>query len=421
MASNLQIKDDIAIYLPAYNEINVVVREDDNTTRGYPDFKYIFDLYIDGVVGFTRFKVSPEPVTAQEYGIKSFGNMLESYVNSYLLKDDSLLSGGFQFMDGGIKKYHIEYGNEYRLTVNDPIVQYPSLVVGADKFIWNASLPYNEWLGLNFTNVKNEWLTSQLTNDVSINNVGYSGMISDIDTDMEYLEVKTYDSSGVLIDTYQIQNLLSTGVVTASKYLSITTAPKNLNNITSGLVLGSQPIIDSSVAYYNCQILDPAFSSISDLLTFTIKEQCNYPIRRLHFQNKWGAFDTFNFDLVSKESVNIQKKSYKFNPNRVTAGGILEFDQSDRTNVNYHVKSTNEIVLNADWITEEQSVWLEELFTSPEIYLEEVTTGGKIINKLIAVAEIQSNKYAIKTDKVDTLYNIDLVITLSNDNYRQRK
>lgn len=418
MASNIQIKTDLKDYAPAYNELTVVVREDDNPTRAYPDFKYIFDLYIEGVIGFTRFKVSPSPTN--DLGIKSFGNILESYVQSYILKDDTLLTGGFQFMDQGIKRYHIEYGNEYRLTTADPIVQYPSLVIGGNKYIWNASLPYNEWLGLNFNNVKNNWLTTQFSGDVAINNVGYAGVISDTDTNIEYIEVKTYDSSNVLINTFQIQNLLSTGV-TGSKYMSLITGPKNLNSVTFGLVLGVQPIIDSLVAYYTLDVLDGALASVSDLLTFTMKEQCNYPIKRLHFQNKWGAFDTFNFDLVSKESVNIQKKSYKFNPNRVNANGDLSFDKSDRTNINYHVKSSNQMQLNADWITEEQSAWLEELFTSPEIYLEEFIDDGKGIVNLISVAEIQSNKYEIKTDKVERLFNIDLIITFSNDNYRQRR
>jgi len=418
MASDIQIKTDLKDYAPAYNELTVVVREDDNPTRGYPDFKYIFDLYIEGVADFVRFKVSPSPTN--DLGIKSFGNILESYVQSYILKDDTLLTGGFQFMDQGIKRYHIEYGNEYRLTASDPIVQYPSLVVGGNKYIWNASLPYNEWLDLNFNNVKDNWLTTQFSGDVSINNVGYAGVISDTDTNIEYIEVKTYDSSNVLIDTYRIQNLLSTGV-TGSKYMSLITGPKNLNSVTSGLTLGVQPIIDSAVASYTLEVLDGALASVSDLLTFTMKEQCNYPIKRLHFQNKWGAFDTFNFDLVSKESVNIQKKSYKFNPNRVNANGDLSFDKSDRTNINYHVKSTNQMQLNADWITEEQSAWLEELFTSPEIYLEEFINDGKGIVNLISVAEIQSNKYEIKTDKVERLFNIDLIITFSNDNYRQRR
>lgn len=411
------IEQDIPEYSPAYNEINTVAS---STNDGEIDFKFVFDLYIDGVIGFTRFKVAPEPQTGNNYGIKGFNNILESYVKSYILKDDTTLTGAFQFMDEGIKKFNIKYGEEYRLTANDPIVVYPDLTIGADKYIWNASLKFNEWVEYNFSSYKDNWLTNQFTNTVALNNVGYNGIISDTATDLEYLEVKTYDSAGVLIDTYQIQNLLSTGI-TGAKYLSVATAPKNLNNVTSGLILGSQPIIDSSVNYYTCQMLDAGLSGLSELLTFTMKEQCNYPIRRLHFQNELGSFDTFNFDLVSKETVNIQKKSFKFNPNRIDASGQLNFDKSDRTNVNYHIKSTDQIELNANWITEEQSIWLEQLLTSPEIYLEETTITGKVLTSLIAVAEIQANTYQIKTTKVDKLFNINIIITLSNDNYRQRR
>ena len=98
----------------------------------------------------------------------------------------------------------------------------------------------------------------------------------------------------------------------------------------------------------------------------------------------------------------------------------MTYRKSDRTNVNYNIKSSTQIELNANWITEEQSKWLEDLFTSPEIYIEN-TEGGKGDKTLISVAEIQSNIYPIKTKKVDGLFNVDLVLTLSNNNYRQRK
>ena len=98
----------------------------------------------------------------------------------------------------------------------------------------------------------------------------------------------------------------------------------------------------------------------------------------------------------------------------------MNYDTSDRTNVNYNIKTTNQIELNANWITEEQSAWLEELFSSPEIYIETIVNGSGD-KGLISVAEIQSNIYPIRTQKADGLFNIDLVLTLSNNNYRQRK
>lgn len=414
------IKQDIEEYLPAYNRLEVSVVSGNSVLA---NFKYIFDLYIEGVAGFIRFKVPPEPNTGLRFGVKDFMRTIEAHVDSFILKDAGGLSTGFVLMTDSIVKYNIKYGEEY--DVAGVITQFPDLLIGADKYAWNASFSFNDRVRFDFddydlSGTGGQWLTDQKTNDISILDIGYSGVIASVDTDIEFLEVITYDSAGVLINTFKIQNIQVNGQ-TASKYTTVTTSPENLNNITLGLVVGVLPVIDSAVASYTCQILDAGSSAISDILTFNMKEQCNYPIRRLHFQNRYGLFDAFNFDLVSKEDINIEKKSFKFKPTRIDGSGLISYNESDRSNINYRIKSTNQIQLNANYITEEQSIWLEQLFTSPEIYLEHELDNAKKDKVLISVSEIQSNKYPIKTDKVDNLYNIDLIITLSNNNYRQRR
>ena len=414
------IKQDIDEYLPVYNRLEVSVV---SGNIALANFKYIFDLYIEGVAGFIRFKVPPEPNTGLGFGVKDFMRTIESHVESFLLKEAGNLSTGFILMTESIVKYHIQYGEEY--DVAGVITPDPDLLIGADKYAWNASFSFNDRVRFAFNDYNlssgvGQWLTDQKTNDIGILDVGYSGVIASVDTDIEFLEVITYDSGGVLINTFKMQNILVNGQ-TASKYTTVATSPVNLNNITLGLVVGIQPVIDSAVASYTCQILDAVSSPIGDILTFNLQEQCNYPIRRLHFQNRYGMFDAFNFDLVSKEDVNIEKKSFKFKPTRIDGAGLISYSESDRSNINYRIKSTNQIQLNANYITEEQSIWLEQLFTSPEIYLEHELDNAKKDKVLISVSEIQSSKYRIKTDKVDNLYNIDLIITLSNNNYRQRR
>ena len=45
MASNIQIETDLNEYAPAYNNLDVVIREHDATTLNYPNFKYIFESF----------------------------------------------------------------------------------------------------------------------------------------------------------------------------------------------------------------------------------------------------------------------------------------------------------------------------------------------------------------------------------------
>lgn len=412
------IVTDFSEYTPAYNPIEVVVS---SNRSGNDSFRYIFYLKILGQPDIV-FKVNPEPVTGNRFGVKDFHKIIESKVKAYIPSNPDLSPFGMTQMDGGIIQYNIEYGEEYE--VGGVLTENPdgAPIVGATKYSWEASLPYNEFVDYNFNDydldLSGDFLTSIKTNYITRNQSGYSGVITSAPTDIDFIQIKTYDVNDVLIDTYRAVNPTNP-ISYGTRFLNIHTGSWNLNEITV-LALGSQPVIDDAVFRYTVTLTDGAFNDLTSELEFIIKEQCNYPITRLLFENKLGAFDAFNFDLVRRDSVNIEKKSFKFTPNRLDGAGGLNYNTADRTNVNYNIKSTNQIELNANWITEEQSAWLEELFTSPEIYIETII-NDKGDKGLISVSEIQSNIYPIKTQKVDGLFNIDLVLTLSNNNYRQRK
>lgn len=417
---NITILTDVEDYAPVYNDIPVVVT---SLNRLSPSFRYIFDVYITGVVGFKRFKVDPEPSTAQELGVFDVHRVIEAYVESYILTiDPTGFTGAFTPMLGSITEYQIKYGEEYRLTPADPIVEYPDDVIGTLKYAYESSLPFDEWVDFDFADIdlasNGKWLTTNKDlNRIDYDTVGYSGVISSDDTIPEYLEIKTYDSVGTLLGTWRAQNL--TPSTYQAKMMLIATGTFNLNQITSGLVSGVQPIIAGTEASYTLQVLDTLFAPVTGLLTFTIEEQCNYPLQRLMFENKYGAFDGFTFNLVSRLTNQIQRKSFKYNPTLVDGGGNLLYNHANRTNVDYLIKSSKELTLNADWITEAENEWLQELVESPEIYLQGITSKG--VHQLYAVKGVKTNSYPIKTQKVDGLFNVDVIITLSNENYRQRK
>lgn len=413
----ITILTDLEDYSPVYNNMTVTV---DSTNKLSTSFRYMFDVYITGVAGFARFKIDPEPITAQELGVFDVNRVIEAYVESYILTiNPTGFTGGFTPMLGSLAEYQIKYGEEY--DVAGTITEFPDLTIGTTKYAYESSLPFDEWVDFNFDDidlaVNGSWLTSNLNNRIDFDTVGYSGVISSDATIPEYLEIKTFDSAGTLLGTWRAQNL--SPVTYQTKMMLVATGTFNLNQITSGLVTGVQPIIIPTVASYTLQILDPTFVAVTPLLNFEIQEQCEYPLQRLMFENKWGAFDGFTFDLVSKESQKITRKKYKFNPTIIDGGGNLDYNHANRTNVDYLIKSTKQISLNADWITEAENDWLLELVESPEIYLQGVTSKGD--QTLYSVESIQANSYAMKTKKVDGLFNIDLIITLSSNNYRQRK
>ena len=77
----------------------------------------------------------------------------------------------------------------------------------------------------------------------------------------------------------------------------------------------------------------------------------------------------------------------------------------------FRIKNTNSIeklTLNTDFVNEEEATWLEELFTSPEVYIlngfsdaNEFLLGN--IKKYVQPVTITSNTYTRKTSANDKL------------------
>jgi hypothetical protein len=68
--------------------------------------------------------------------------------------------------------------------------------------------------------------------------------------------------------------------------------------------------------------------------------------------------------------------------------------------------------LTSDWVDVATYNWLVELIESPEIYLYE---GGK----RIAIQSIEGN-WEQKVATVDTVFNLEITLEFTMDNYRQR-
>ncbi len=101
------------------------------------------------------------------------------------------------------------------------------------------------------------------------------------------------------------------------------------------------------------------------------------------------------------------------NPNRLKSSGAYDYSKADRTNVNYITSTKNSLKLTSDWITDDESEWLRELMTSPEIYLFDGTD-------YIAIQEVKESGYEIKKDENGEVFNLSINVLFSADDERQR-
>lgn len=427
MASNLTLKTDLDTFCPVYNPMEICIYQADGVTLALTDYKYIFDVYIEGVSSpaYKRYEVIPDSVLS--YGTVDISRYCEGYVYNALEDPTStapFLMAANAIGQSSVIKVTVKYGYSYMNSGVYTVVA--DSVVGSAKYVWNGSLDWQQWVDnfdytdyiCNITNgVNGQWLTKLKTHNVSIANIGRMCVLTDTPTDVDYVVYKTYNSAGTLIQTATklitvAQNL------TVSRMYKVATGPETINNITGAWVTGAQPVITSSVYYYTIQLTNSASAVASEILTFNIEEPCRYTQRRLHFINQLGGWEAFNFDLKSTERRDVERKGYKYDKYPVVSAGISR-SVSDQSQVINYVATQDFIKLTSEFITESENDLIKELIESPEIYLEITDYNGN--QNYFAVESIVGTSWSEKQTASDKLFTAEVEIKISQKNYRQRR
>jgi len=389
-------------FAPVYNKMEYLIS---STNTSEPNFAYLVDVYINGSATKTvRLRIPVRPSDSK--GKVDIHRVLESALTSNVGSPTGT-AGTYEAANSSLS-YIVKFGEEYGTT----LTQYPDLTVDSSRKAFNASLEKRPFINWDVTEYEMDGITKKFltnmpdNNKVSIDSHGW--LYFKEETVLSIYTVVTYNSSGTLISSFKIDATATSGDIQF-----IPSSPASLNNIdNANIILGSQPIIDSTVASYTiCLGLVSPLSS-SETRTFQIEESCKYNSNTLIFQNNLGAFDSFTFYKGDMSTTDIERKDMKVNVDNVVSNDIV-YSMNEREKVTYYTKKSETIKLMSDWISEEESNWLLELISSPEIYLQEG-------NELTAVAKIKATNYVKKKVVRDKLFKIDVELELGYDDYRQR-
>lgn len=406
-------------YSPAYNKIELLV---DSDNKSEPNFRYVFEVFVEGN-GSKVFKVAPEPLIF--YGLLDIHNYLQQFVTSSIGNYDT--DQCFEYAEGSIIKYNIEISEQWDVAgvpTADP--DGDGLVDTSDLYAFEGALNHSSWIDFNpdlyLANTVNsnvDFLTDNRVNQVSINDLGWSYLMTDDPNQIDAIEVQTFDSSGATIDTYIIQN----GVIkteTGARLLKIGTSPQSLNNVTTALVTtGTQPIITSNVASYFVKVIDNTTTDpFTSIYLFQLQEECRYKNYRLHFENRLGGFDSYTFTGRNQKSTSIKRTTYRSTPYNITPAGIINKHQ-DKGLVNNTTTRSESIKLSSAYLSTEENNWLEQLSYSPEVYLEFTDADGNRNLKSVVLSNV--NSWIEKETIHDKLFKMELEIEIGHEAYSQRK
>ncbi len=393
---------------PAYNDMHFLVN---STNKAQDNFKYRFKVYVDGVYIGKTFKVSPDP----DYGFGLFD--AKRTIQTYLTHDIDLGTTGILAVENNNATYYISYGEEYG-DLSSGVTTYDGLATSSTRYAFAGSLTSLNAIDYYDTDYPNYIMDSSgsmfLTNQprpfrLFENQVSWLGMMDDTTSHIQKANVVTYNSSGAVIQTVTINNG-NNQFLTDRFYRTI--SGYNLNNVPgSQISAGAQPIITDSVSYYTVQIFHLS-NPISEIFRFDIDRSCDWDDSYdVAFMNVYGWFDTFRFTRSNTKQHDINAKYYKQSTG-TRGASTFTVAKTDRAKTQYYTDFNDKWVLRSAYLTQEESTWLLELVTSPQVYI--------IVNsELIPVTITQSN-YNERKRSEGEIFNLEITIEFSVKNYRQR-
>lgn len=376
-------------FMAAYNQVPYTVSSN-NTAQ--PNFNFIVDVnQTSGTANpLARLKYPVQPSSAQL--TFDIGNVLKNYV-SY---DFNNVVGVVGTNTNSRLKYFVQFRELYDVsgvpTLSGVLASNPTAPSATIfKFAANAIFDFENFTPTAYRN-KDVATIGYLSNSGTERiNTNEERFLYWFDPDRLVVTIRYIDSVNDITD----------------ESISLT-AQEHLFSIKAGKYAQDVIINDGHILTntYKVQLLGVT-NNVLATKTFNLDTECSqYPTVRLHWMNKLGGFDAFNFNKNTINAMEIERKQFK-------APLPIGYSKQDRLKTNYNTTINDKITINSDWISEQESELLEELATSPVIYLERSATDFVAVN-------ITNTSYEIKTFLTDRkMFNVTFDIEYSYSRYRQ--
>jgi len=337
-----------------------------SSASGQTDLKYVFELY-NGANKIYEGKIYPEP--SNKYMYFNIAPIVRNSFSEIFFEFDFSNKYNMSNVTGEVT-YRI--GTDYSgiTTLNEASGSVIALHTNMKRPKYkNKRFLKTSWYDDNYE----KWLTDRKTVSSLNKNTDRFFIGCRLDANEEgFLKWESFNGSGGLISSssYVVINPIDVG---ANHILNI--GPTGLNALT-----GSSLNIDSC-AYYIVTLKWNAVTTSQDtFLTFRINKACNpkYQSVPIHFYNRFLSVDTMRFDLVSRTTVDVERKSYNQRDYRFSGSSVLYTDSSAsgttvfrENKINYNSTYNYTMKLTSDLLDDQDWEWLEDLIESPKIYMED--------------------------------------------------
>lgn len=364
---------------PAHNHLHYRITSN-NVSE--PNFNFVCDVYVGSTL-VARQLYPKQPLV--NYVDIDISPILRNYV-----KHNETFSGS-GYIDEPQVDYYVQFGEAY--DVNDVFTIYPNLLrrpaSGTDR-AYNSVFDFEEF-------------DTNILDNYKINNYGVLTTMPNIEVCKNDKLSFIYYDPALVVNNVRVSNGITSHVDSAPR-----TSGKFMYKLDASLLINN--LFSYAEGTYVFEFRNSSNVVLSSKTVKVIDCCDKYGYYRLHWLNKLGGWDSFNFNKVSEIDISLNRKEYK-------RGLSFDYNKSDRLVTRYNTSVKESITLNSDWINDEVGTAIKGLFESPVVYLERKTTNNNY--NWIAVNVIDQQYKVRKYSNGRSLKNVTVTIEYAHENYRQ--
>ena len=396
-------------YAPVYNQMIFTLS---SSNYAQSNFRYIADVYVNGSSTYTRLEVGKNPTN--NYGTFDVAGIIQNF----LTRDADDNTTTFKQCGNSIAYYEVKFGEQYG--ASSGITNYPNLTTSSG-YCFNGVFSPLDFLDFATNTYVLQNSSSQFLTDKPVKFETRSGeklilgFMTDAANEAYNLEIITYYDDGTIFNTVRVTNPYAALSNREDRSINVRVDYDWLNSLVNAdLSFGTTPIFITNYEYYEVRIKNNSGTIVSETIRIYPGEDiCSkYTPIRFKFMNNYGKYDYYTFTGAMTKNTNIKRNTYKSNPNQ-WSNTNYNYSTTSRGLSQYETILDDTITINSDWITEAESIWLEQLVTSPDVYIYD---GSNLVS-----VNITDSSYQTKYEASQQLFNLVISFTYSQNRKRQRR
>lgn len=329
------------------------------------NFRFVLDVFTGSTGGTRIFRDKQSPLPATNRVEFSPHRILQDYMYPVNVPTISASTSGASYE---LLNYTIQVSEEYGAgTTGTTIYPVDKTVSG---YCLNSVLTYQELPSWDYTNyiiysatTDRKFLTNAPTTkkirEGEFETISFlTQTIPPMALDVYFRVVKYRTSGGTpSVTDFNISNRFTTGTTIRINHFGVGTG--NLNPIMLvDINFETDYKYDIFIFYEDIN----GDVRMSETRTFLLDTTCSrFPTKRFMFQNRLGARDYFTATLAEKRNLKVES---------TTARKVQSYNYAvgERGEFVVDMSAQDSIVVNTNWLNDEESTWLKELFTTKDCY-----------------------------------------------------